>query len=116
MEHAFETFHTGLEAAAGALGSAPEPFVELLRHGSMRVEWYAPRGVDRQQPHRQDELYVVARGSGEFVNGPRRHHFRAGDVMFVPAGVVHRFENFSEDFGVWVIFYGPDGGEAGTAR
>jgi hypothetical protein len=25
--------------------------------------------------------------------------------------VPHRFENFTDDFGTWVIFYGPEGGE-----
>jgi hypothetical protein len=30
----------------------------------------------------------------------------------VPAGVVHRFESFSNDLVVWVLFYGPVGGEA----
>lgn len=34
------------------------------------------------------------------------------DVRFVPAGVVHRFEEFTDDFAVWVVFYGPEGGEA----
>ena len=34
--------------------------------------------------------------------------------MFVPAGVEHRFENFTEDFKTWVIFYGGDGGESPT--
>jgi len=32
-------------------------------------------------------------------------------MLFVPAGVEHRFENFSDDFATWVIFYGPEGGE-----
>jgi hypothetical protein len=27
------------------------------------------------------------------------------------AGVEHRFEESSDDLVVWVIFYGPDGGE-----
>jgi hypothetical protein len=27
-------------------------------------------------------------------------------------GCVHRFEEFSDDLAVWVMFYGPDGGEA----
>jgi mannose-6-phosphate isomerase-like protein (cupin superfamily) len=54
---------------------------------------------------------VVARGSGTFVNGDRHHPFSAGDVLFVPAGVEHRFEGFTDDFGTWVIFYGPEGGE-----
>ncbi|MFT5765663.1 MAG: mannose-6-phosphate isomerase-like protein (cupin superfamily), partial [Saprospiraceae bacterium] len=43
--------------------------------------------------------------------GDIRHIFEAGDVLFVPAGVAHRFEKFTEDFATWVIFYGPKGGE-----
>lgn len=84
-----------------------------LGHGSMIVEYYAPRGVDTQRPHTRDELYVVIAGGGAFVNGAERHPFGPGDVIFVPAGVVHRFEDFSDDFATWVIFYGPEGGEAG---
>jgi hypothetical protein len=29
----------------------------------------------------------------------------------VPAGMTHRFESFTDDLTVWVIFYGPQGGE-----
>ena len=87
-------------------------FATLLRHGTMSVELYAPQGRDAQTPHRQDELYVVIAGNGTFLNGAERHPFGPGDVLFVPAGVEHRFENFSDDFQTWVIFYGPEGGEA----
>ena len=101
---------------AGAVGLLPGPggerFARVFGHGSMEVEVYAPRGTDPQTPHTRDELYVVVRGSGEFVNGPERHPFGPGDVLFVPAGVEHRFEGFTDDFVVWVIFYGPEGGEA----
>jgi hypothetical protein len=31
--------------------------------------------------------------------------------LFAAAGVEHRFENFSDDLALWVIFYGPEGGE-----
>lgn len=84
---------------------------EVMSHGSMQVKFYAPRGTDEQTPHTRDELYVVARGSGAFIRGDRRHPFGAGDVLFVPAGVEHRFEDFTDDFATWVIFYGPEGGE-----
>ena len=57
-------------------------------------------------------VYVIARGTGWFVNGEARHRFAPDDVLFVPAGIVHRFEEFSNDFAVWVFFYGPEGGEA----
>ena len=85
--------------------------VEVISHGSMVVKYYAPRGRDEQTPHTRDDLYVVAQGSGTFVNGDKEHPFGAGDVLFVPAGLEHRFEDFTDDFGTWVIFYGPEGGE-----
>ena len=54
-------------------------------------------------------------GTGTFVNGARREPFGPGDLLFVPAGVIHRFEEFSDDLVVWVVFYGPEGGEARPA-
>ena len=104
---------TVAEAVRLLPGPDGERFAKVLEHGSMEVEVYAPRGSDPQTPHTRDELYVVVSGSGEFVNGPERHPFGPGDVLFVPAGVVHRFEKFTDDLVVWVIFYGPEGGEAG---
>lgn len=87
------------------------PFVELLAHGTMLVEVFAPVGTDDQQPHEQDELYVVISGSGHFVRGDERSAFGPHDVLFVPAGMEHRFVDFTDDFATWVIFWGPTGGE-----
>ncbi len=84
----------------------------VYQHGSMLLKVFAPRGTDPQPPHTRDELYMVAQGQGWFVNGAVRHAFAPGDVLFVPAGVVHRFEDFSDDMVVWVVFYGPEAGEA----
>ena len=84
---------------------------EVIAHGSMQVKFYALRGTDEQTPHTRDELYVVARGSGTFTREERRRPFGAGDVLFVPARMKHRFEEFTDDFATWVIFYGPEGGE-----
>jgi mannose-6-phosphate isomerase-like protein (cupin superfamily) len=88
-----------------------KPFVLAYEHGSLSVGLYAPREVDAQTPHRRDEVYVVVRGAGWFVDGPDRHHFGPGDLLFVRAGVEHRFEEFTDDLAVWVVFHGPDGGE-----
>ena len=104
------------EALASLPGAQGERFAAVLRHGTLLVEIYAPRGTDPQQPHTRDELYVVAQGSGEFINGDTRQPFRQHDVLFVPAGVEHRFVNFTEDLTVWVVFYGPEGGEAGQKQ
>ena len=86
-------------------------YVELFTRGSLSLELYAPRGHDPQSPHDQDELYVVQQGTGTFRRADETCQFAAGDVLFVPAGVEHRFEDFSDDLCVWVIFYGPKGGE-----
>lgn len=106
---------TAADAVRRLPGPAGERFVMLFRHGSLEVEFYAPRGHDPQTPHRRDELYVVVSGRGEFVHGSQRSPFATGDCLFVAAGVEHRFENFSDDFGAWVFFYGPDGGEGRRA-
>jgi len=86
-------------------------FAETFTHGSLVVEIYAPRGRDPQKPHTRDELYVVVAGRGFFVCGDERMPFATGDALFAPAGAVHRFEDFSDDLAVWVMFYGPEGGE-----
>lgn len=72
---------------------------------------YAPRDTDSQTPHEQDEVYIVVSGKGEFVRGGERVSFAPGDLLFVPAQMEHRFEDFSDDLAVWVVFYGPPGGE-----
>lgn len=89
-----------------------ERFIEAFAHGSMKVELYAPVGSDPQTPHAQDELCFIHAGRGVFACGSVRHAFAPGDGFFVPAGVEHRFLEFSEDFATWVVFGGPEGGEA----
>ena len=84
----------------------------LFRHGTMDIRWYRPPMPDDQDPHRRDELYVVAEGTGAFVRAGERFPCGPGDVLFVAAGVAHHFEDFTEDFGLWVLFWGPEGGEA----
>ena len=67
---------------------------------------YAPRGSDPQAPHDRDEYYVVARGDGQFVRDGEVMTFGAGDALFVPAGMAHRFQSFSDDLLLWVVFVG----------
>jgi mannose-6-phosphate isomerase-like protein (cupin superfamily) len=98
-----------------------------MQHGSMELRWYAPQGNDPQLPHDRDELYIIVSGHGLFMRaeeavpfgedramilgGAQRVAVRPGDVLFVPAGTEHRFESISADFGAWMVFYGPEGGE-----
>ncbi len=98
----------------------------LLAHGTMELRWFAPKQHDPQTPHDRDELYIVMSGTGVLmrgkesspfddtsllVQGEDRVSFGPGDALFVPAGTVHCFEEFSDDFATWVMFYGPEGGE-----
>ncbi|MBI1777353.1 MAG: cupin domain-containing protein [Proteobacteria bacterium] len=75
--------------------------------GAIELRHYAPKGVDNQVPHDQDELYVVISGTGSFKRAGETVPFAAGDVLFAAAHEEHRFLNFSEDFQTWVLFYGP---------
>lgn len=86
-------------------------FATVFERGQLLVEIYAPRGTDPQQPHARDELYIVISGSGFYFNGETRVPFVAGDCLFAPSGVGHRFEDFTDDLATWVIFYGEEGGD-----
>jgi uncharacterized protein YjlB len=99
-----------LRDATEQLSALSDPFIALFKRGDFSVELFAPQDVDIQQPHQQDEVYIVASGSGLFLRGEERVPFAQGDFLFVPAGIPHRFELFSKDFKTWVIFFGPKGG------
>ena len=86
-------------------------FTVLMKNGTMSIEYYAPKNVDRQTPHKQDEIYMIVSGNAIFFREGERVPCKTGDVLFVPAQMEHRFENFSDDFATWVIFYGKEGGE-----
>ncbi|MDJ0949474.1 MAG: cupin domain-containing protein [Alphaproteobacteria bacterium] len=113
LSQARDAVTQALEAGTAPMGlPAAQPFA----HGTMKLYFYRPRGEDKQPPHEQDEVYVVVRGTGAFAVGPseealKRIPFGPGDAIFAPAGAVHRFEDFSDDFETWVIMYGPEGGE-----
>lgn len=100
------------EAALARLTSpADQPSLTVYEHGTLQVEFYKPVGVDKQTAHNRDEIYVVWSGTGTFQNDGISQPFEPGEVLFVPAGIEHRFVDFSADFATWVFFYGPVGGE-----
>lgn len=96
-----------LADAMAAVTSAGSTTARLLEKATFDVSLYKPEGHDPQGPHKRDELYVIASGSGELTCDGKTEPFRSGDVFFVPAGTAHRFENFSSDFSTWVVFFGP---------
>jgi mannose-6-phosphate isomerase-like protein (cupin superfamily) len=58
---------------------------------------------DRQQPHEDDEVYVVLEGSGVLDVEGASVPVKQGDAVFVEAGADHRFSAY-EQLSVLVIF------------
>lgn len=104
--------HISKNEALQRLASKGELFINLFERGTLQVEVYKPYKEDLQQPHDRDEVYIIISGSGTFYNDGKRVQFSEGDFLFVPAGIEHRFENFTDNFSTWVLFYGPVGGES----
>ncbi len=103
-----------VENSLNALNHSGNLFLEVFSHGSLSVEIYQPDKVDKQHPHTRDEIYVIASGSGYFINDGIKQAVETGEVLFVAAGAEHRFVDFTDDFSTWVFFYGPEGGETDT--
>jgi mannose-6-phosphate isomerase-like protein (cupin superfamily) len=99
------------EAQSRIPGPAGEHAVRMLQRGTLDVALSVPVHPIQQNPHTQDELYIIVRGRGVLLHDGKRDRFEAGDLLFVAAGTEHDFENFTEDLAVWRVFYGPLGGE-----
>jgi mannose-6-phosphate isomerase-like protein (cupin superfamily) len=105
-----DVFHLA-DARAGIPGPAGEHSVSVLQRGTLNLKLSLPVRPNQQTPHEQDELYVIVGGRGVLVHGGKRDAFERGDAMFIAAGTEHWFEDFTDDLAVWVVFYGPPGGE-----
>ena len=99
------SFHLTIAEAKKELVKQDMPFVLLMKEKNMSIEYFAPSKVDTQSVHMQDEVYVIASGSSQFLRNGESVECKTGDVLFVPAGMDHRFKNMSDDFATWVIFY-----------
>ncbi len=102
---------------SAATYSAPVPgesthWVEHLRSPHLSVGTYciAAGGVDDQEPHTEDEIYVVVSGRGSFTGGGASTRVGPGSTLFVPAHEVHRFHDVQEDLTIVVVFAPPEGG------
>ena len=80
--------------------------IEAFARGGLSLEFFAPRGIDHQSPHAQDEIYIVMAGSATLDIDGVEYACAIGDALFVPARVAHRFTNISDDFATWAIFWG----------
>ncbi len=81
-------------------------YLEFLRVPSMSGGLYVLRRgeTDPQSPHAEDEVYVVLRGRARLRHGDADDPVAAGSIVYVPAGLEHRFHDIEEDIETLVIF------------
>ncbi|MCM2578532.1 cupin domain-containing protein [Streptomyces meridianus] len=84
-------------------------YLRFLHERNMSVGLYAldAGAVDPQQPHDEDEVYVVVSGRGAVTVGQETTTVARGSVVYVPAGAPHRFHHISEDLRILVVFSPP---------
>jgi mannose-6-phosphate isomerase-like protein (cupin superfamily) len=81
-------------------------YSEFLRVPAMSAGVYVlpVGGADPQSPHQEDEMYYVVRGRGRMRAGSEDQAVSEGNVIFVAAGVEHRFHDIAEELMVLVFF------------
>ena len=92
-------------------GQAGNHWIEQFRVADLSVGTYSIRrgGVDDQEPHTEDEIYVVTAGRAVLRAGQDSTAVEPGSVIFVAAGEEHRFTDITEDFAAIVLFAPAEG-------
>jgi len=82
------------------------PYLEFIRHEALSVGLYVlpAGGVDRQQPHGEDEVYHVIAGRGRITVDEETEEVGPGSVVYVAATLPHRFHDIVEDLTILVFF------------
>jgi mannose-6-phosphate isomerase-like protein (cupin superfamily) len=88
-----------------------ELYHEFLRRPSMSLGLYVldAGAEDPQSPHDQDEVYYVMSGRAMIAVAGEDRGVNAGSVVFVPAGVEHRFHTIAERLELLVVFAPAEG-------
>lgn len=87
-------------------GQRGKPYLEFLRVSAMSAGLYVlpAGGTDPQRPHHEDEMYYVVRGQARMRLGSEDQAVTDGSVIFVQAGVEHRFHDITQELVVLVCF------------
>ncbi len=82
------------------------PYHEFLRVPAMSCGLYVlpAGGTDGQSPHNEDEMYYVVKGRGRFVADGTESDVQPGTVLYVRAGIEHRFSDITEELHILVFF------------
>jgi mannose-6-phosphate isomerase-like protein (cupin superfamily) len=83
-----------------------KPYLEFLHGPAVSAGLYTlPVGsTDLQQPHTEDEVYIVLEGIAQIQIGDQDYPVKTGDTIFVPALKEHRFHSILEELRVIVVF------------
>jgi quercetin dioxygenase-like cupin family protein len=94
------------EARAEVQRRTGELYLEFLRRDSMSCGLYVLEAGadDPQEPHQEDEIYLVLAGRGWLEVAGRDHPVAPGGVLFVARTVPHRFHTITERLSVLVFF------------
>jgi mannose-6-phosphate isomerase-like protein (cupin superfamily) len=100
-----KTFHD-LPAVSAERARAGKLYLEFLRVPTLSAGLYVlpAGGTDPQKPHKEDEVYYVVSGSATMRVGSEEQPVKPGSVIFVGAGVEHRFFDIREALEVLVFF------------
>jgi mannose-6-phosphate isomerase-like protein (cupin superfamily) len=84
------------------------PYLPFLESSTLSTGLYelAAGEPDRQSPHDRDEVYYVIRGRARLQLAADELSVQPGTVIYVRAGVEHRFVDIAEDLSVLVFFAG----------
>jgi len=100
----------------GRLYELPQLISELEKEGGYFLDFLKIRDLeagiivlhpgenDTQEPHSEDELYYVIKGKASMELGEKEIRVKGGSIVFVPAGLSHRFYGNSEDLVVLYMF------------
>jgi mannose-6-phosphate isomerase-like protein (cupin superfamily) len=99
-----------VEELVSRLDTAGHDYAEFFRAPSgtlsMTIAFWPAGGEDPQEPHAEDEVYYVASGRGRIRVAAEDRDVQTGSVVYVAAGVEHRFHSIVEDLAV-VVFWSP---------
>jgi mannose-6-phosphate isomerase-like protein (cupin superfamily) len=103
-----ETFDvpTLAQARAEVQHRTGELYLEFLRRQSMSCGLYVLEAGadDPQEPHQEDEVYVVRGGRASIMVAGQDRPVGPGSVVFVARTVPHRFHDITERLSVLVFF------------
>lgn len=89
-------------------------YLEFIRHPALSVGLYVlpAGGTDPQRPHGEDEVYHVVEGRSRMTVGDEELDVGPGSVIYVEAGLPHRFHDIDDELRI-LVFFAPAEGDAG---